>query len=86
MSYCGGNLRFFYSKNEKLRKAINIFFHEVVLFCHFLIMKSEALAMMVNSSTNINKTKNHLSPQPAEHKIVGSLGPDLVQAQQMWQG
>jgi hypothetical protein len=24
--------------------------------------------VIVNNSTNINKTKNHLSPQPIEHK------------------
>jgi hypothetical protein len=36
---------------------------------------------MINSSTNINKTKNHFSPQLAEHTIVVNLGPDLGQAQ-----
>ena len=42
---------------------------------------------MVNSSTNINKTNNHLSPQFTEHKKnhttydVGNPSPSLRQAQ-----
>jgi hypothetical protein len=37
---------------------------------------------MVNNSTNINKTNNHLSPQFIEHKKdeVGNTGPVLEQA------
>ena len=38
--------------------------------------------MIVNNSTNINKTKNNLSPQLTEHKImtydIGNLDPGLV--------
>jgi hypothetical protein len=41
---------------------------------------------MVNNATNINKTQNHISSQPIEHKKtttydVGNSGPGLGQAQ-----
>jgi hypothetical protein len=43
---------------------------------------------MVINSTDINKTKNHRSPQIIKHKKtttmgVGNPGPELVQAQTM---
>jgi hypothetical protein len=41
---------------------------------------------MVNNSTNINQTNDHLSPQLIEHKKataynIGNLGNDMEQAQ-----
>ena len=45
---------------------------------------------MVNNSTNINKTNNHLLPQNIENKkkymtyVNGNLDPGLGQANKMW--
>jgi len=42
---------------------------------------------MVNNSTNINKTNNHLSPKHTEHRKhhndVGNAGPGLGYAQKL---
>ena len=74
---------FFSCKQNMSKKYLHVNKY-IKYFSSFKNVVKRMFKLMVNNSTNINKTNNHLSPQLIEYKKittdeVGNLGPCLGQ-------